>query len=108
MAKIQISWTDNANNETAFKIYRGTTAALTSADTLIGTVSLSGSTWSVSGSGTNLALDTTNTGSSSASGETFTISYDENSNGTYYYGVAASNVVGDSEIVESTSSITIS
>ena len=108
MAKIQISWTDNANNETAFKVYKSTSATITSSDTLIGTVSLSGSTWAVSGSGTNIALDASGTGDSATTGDTFTISYDENTTGTYYFGVASSNVVGDSEVVESTASLTVS
>lgn len=108
MAKIQISWTDNADNETAFKIYQSTSATITDSDTLIGTVSLSGSTWSVSGSGSNIALESTNTGNSSTSGETFTVSYDESVAGDYYYGVSASNLVGDSEIVESANTITVS
>tara|TARA_B100000902_G_C27294539_1_gene909154 strand:- start:708 stop:1034 length:327 start_codon:yes stop_codon:yes gene_type:complete len=108
MAKIQISWTDNADNETAFKIYQSTSSTILTSDSLIGTVSLSGSTWSVSGTGTNIALESTNTGNSSTTGETFTVSYDESVAGDYYYGVSASNLVGDSEIVESTGSITVS
>jgi len=108
MAKIQISWTDNADNETAFKIYQSTSATITDSDTLIGTVALSGSTWSISGSGSNIALESSNTGNSSTTGETFTVSYDESTAGDYYYGVSASNLVGDSEIVESTGTITVS
>jgi len=108
MAKIQISWTDNADNEYSFKVYQSTSATITDSDTLIGTVSLSGSTWSVSGSGSNIALESTNTGNAATTGETFTISYDESTPGTYYYGVSACNSVGDSEIVESTGTITVS
>ena len=108
MAKIQISFTDNADNETAFKIYQSTSATITDTDTLIGTVTLSGSTWSVGGTGSNIALDSSNTGNSTTTGETFTVSYDESTPGTYYYGVSASNVVGDSGIVESTGTITVS
>ena len=108
MAKIQIGFTDNADNDTAFKIYQSTSATITDTDTLIGTVTLSGSTWSVSGTGSNIALDSSNTGNSTTTGETFTVSYDESTPGTYYYGVSASNVVGDSEIVESTGTITVS
>lgn len=107
MAKIQISWTDKADNETAFKIYQSTSATITDSDTLIGTVTLSGATWSVSGSGSNIALESTNTGNSTTKDETFTVSYDESTPGDYYYGVSASNLVGDSEIVESANTITV-
>ena len=98
MAKIQISWQDNADNETSFKVYQGTSSPVQDTDTLIATVALSSGTWDVSGSAANVLLTSSNTGDSVTTGETFTLTYDESVDGTYYYGVAASNAVGDSAI----------
>jgi len=110
MAIVQISWQDNADNETEFKIYKGGTTPLDSGDTQIAKVELVSGNWSAAeftnGSAPSLQLTSTNTGSSATTGETFTITYDEQTAGTYYFGVSASNSVGDSDVVTS-SSLTI-
>jgi len=106
MAKVQISWRDNSDNEDSFKVYKSTSNPVTTSDALIAEVTLSGGTWSVSGSA-NVALTSTNTTNSATTGEYFVISYDESAAGVYYYGVAASNAVGDSLIVTSTGSVTV-
>lgn len=109
MALVKVEWVDAADNETSFKIYRGTSSVVTTSDTLIGEVSLSNGAWSVSGSsGSSHQITSTNTGASSASGETFTITYEEANAGVYYYGVAASNSVGDSPITTSQITVTVS
>ena len=111
MAVVQISWKDNADNETSFKIYKGTTSPLSSSSTQIGVVSLSGSTWSASeftsGSAPNITLTSTNTGDSATQNETFVITYDEGTSGSYYYAVSASNSVGDSDVVTTGSALTV-
>lgn len=105
MAIVQISWQDNADNETSFKVYKGTTTPLTSSSDLLATVALSGSTWlaseGTSGSAPSLQITSSNTGDSVTTGETFVITYDEGSAGNYYYGVSASNSVGDSNVITS-------
>ena len=106
MAKIQISWRDNADNEDKFKIYRSGDSTVTTGDTLIAEVEWMGSSWDVTGSGSNLSLTSSN-GGPSATGEIFTLTYDENVAGTYYYGVSASNAVGDSAIAASSVSVVV-
>ena len=103
MAKIQISFQDNADNETNFKVYRGTTANVSSGDTLIATMTWSSATssWSISGAGTNLEITSGINEAPSSSGSNFVVIYDENTPGTYYYGVSAGNAVGDSSIASS-------
>jgi hypothetical protein len=103
MAKIQISFQDNADNETEFLIYRGANATVTSTDTLIATMTWSTSTssWSISGAGSNLEITAGLNEAPSSSGSQFIVIYDENTPGNYYYGVAASNAVGASAISSS-------
>ena len=100
MAKIQVSWRDNADNEDGFKVYQSTDSTVTTGDTLIAEVTWSGSAWSATGAATNLSLTSSNQ-SPSATGEIFTITFDVNATGTYYYGVSATNAVGDSAIAAS-------
>ena len=107
MAVVQISWKDNANNETEFKIYKGTASPLSSSSTQIASVTLSGNSWVAAefstGSAPSLALTSSNTADSTTTNETFIITYDESNANTYFYGVAASNSVGDSDVVTSSS-----
>ena len=107
MAKVQISWRDNSDNEDSFKIFKSTNNPVTSTDALIAEVALSSGQWSVSGSASNVALTSSNTTNSATTGETFVISYDEDTANTYYYGVAASNAVGDSLVVTSAGSVEV-
>ena len=107
MAKVQISWRDNSDNEDSFKVYKSTNNPVEATDTLIAEVVLSGGVWNVSGIANNLALTSLNTTNSTTTGETFTISYDEDAAGTYYYGVSASNAVGDSLVVTSAGSVEV-
>ena len=100
MATVQISFQDNANNESSFRIYRGTGSTVAKTDTYIAEIVLSGGAWSISGqSGSDHTLTSTNTGDSATTGETFTFSYIESTPGTYYYGICAHNSVGDSAVV---------
>jgi len=98
MAKIQISFQDNSDNEDEFRIYRGAATPVTTSDTLIGTLTHDGAAWSIAGSGTNLEISQGTNNAPSSSGDTYIVLYDENSAGDYYYGVLASNAVGDSAI----------
>lgn len=110
MALVQISWKDNANNEDEFKVYRSTSSTPTSSDSLIATIALSSGTWGITGStGTNhqLTSNPANTGNAATTGETFTITYTESTPATYYYGVLASNDVGNSNLIASNSSVIV-
>lgn len=107
MAKVQISWEDKSDNEDSFKVYRGTATPVVDTDTLIGTVALSGGNWSVSGAGADLELTSTNTGDASTVDETFIITYTESSQGDFYYGVVASNGVGDSDVATSATAVNV-
>jgi hypothetical protein len=109
MALVKVEWIDAADNETGFKVYRGTNSAVATSDVLIAEVSLSSGNWTVTGqSGSSHQLTSVNTGASSATGETFTLTYEESNAGTYFYGVAATNSVGDSPITSSTITVTVS
>ena len=108
MATVSISFTDNATNESSFRVYRSTSATVAKSDEYIAEISLSGGTWSISGqSGSDHTLTSTNTGDSTTTGETFTFTYTENTSGTFYYGVCAHNNVGDSAVANSSSSIVV-
>jgi hypothetical protein len=112
MAVVQISWKDNADNETAFKIYKGTATPLSASSQQIAEVTLAGGTWAVaesaSGLAPNVTLTSTNTGDSATQNETFVITYEEGVADDYYFGVSASNAVGDSDVVTSSPALTVS
>ena len=111
MAIIQISFQDNANNETAFKVYKGTSTPLNQSSTQIAQVDLQNGVWVASetstGSAPQLALTSTNTGDSVTNGETFVLTYEESNIGNFYFGVSASNSVGDSDIVTTSSALSV-
>jgi hypothetical protein len=111
MATVQISFRDNADNETSFKVYKGTSAPLSASSDQIIDITLSNGTWSASesssGSAPNLTLTSTNTGNSSTTGETFVVRYDEGTAGSYYYGVSASNSIGDSDVVTTSAALNV-
>jgi|13_taG_2_1085334.scaffolds.fasta_scaffold05443_10 hypothetical protein len=112
MAIVQISFQDNANNETGFKVYRGSSSPLTASSTQIAQIDLVSGSWVASetstGSAPSLQLTSTNTGDSNTTGETFVITYDEGTSGNYFFGVSATNAVGDSDIVTTSSQLSVS
>ncbi len=111
MAVIQISFQDNANNETSFKIYKGTSSPLDSSSTQIASIDLVNGSWvaseTSSGSAPSLSLTSSNTGDSVTTGETFVVTYEENTIGNYFYGVSASNSVGDSDVVTTGTALSV-
>lgn len=111
MAIVQISFQDNANNETRFKIYKGTSTPLNSNSTQIAEINLTNGSWVASeastGSAPSLSLTSSNTGDSVTTGETFVVTYDEGTPNNYFYGVSASNAVGDSDVVTSGSALSV-
>jgi hypothetical protein len=113
MATVQITFQDNADNETAFKIYRGASSTVTASDDHILTMTWNSSAaeWEITQIAASPDLSAQIiTGTSdlpSNSGNSFVIIYDESVTGTYYYGVSASNIVGDSAIASSGQSVTI-
>jgi hypothetical protein len=98
MAKIQISFQDNSDNEDEFRVYRGTATPVTTSDTLIATLSHDGTNWSIAGVGSNLEISQGANNDPATSGDTYVVLYDETTAGDYYYGVLASNAVGDSAV----------
>lgn len=112
MAIVQISFQDNADNETGFKIYKGTTSPLSSGSDLLATVDLVSATWTPAegsvGSAPSLQLTSNNNTDASTTGETFVITYDEQDAGSYFYGVSATNSVGDSSVITTGSALTVS
>ena len=111
MAVVQFSWQDESDNETSFKVYKGTSTPLDSNSTQIAKVELTAGVWSASefasGTAPSIQLTSTNTGNSTTTQETFVITYEESTAGTYYSGVSASNAIGDSDVLTS-SALTIS
>lgn len=111
MATVQISFRDNADNETSFNIYKGTSSPLSASSTKIAEISLSNGAWIVAeettGSAPNITLTSTNTGDSVTTGETFVVRYDEGTTGLYYYGVSAENAVGASDVVTTASALNV-
>jgi hypothetical protein len=105
MAVVQLSWQDNANNETHFKIYQDTTSPISASSTQIAEVRLVSGIWVASetttGSAPNISLDSTNSTDATEVGETFVVTFEESVAGDYYFGVSAGNSVGDSDIVTS-------
>lgn len=109
--QIQIEWQDEANNETIFKVYRGTSLSMNANNSdLIATIVWNGSSWD-----TNIidTIDVSGITNFSAGGSptdiegTFGFTFTDAKSGTYYYGVSAGNAVADSDVVPSTSAITI-
>ena len=111
MAVVQLSWRDNSDNETGFKIYKGTSSPLSSSSDQIAEVSLNGGTWvvaeSATGSAPDVAITSTNTGDSVTKDETFIITYTESVADTYYFGVSATNAIGDSDVVTTGSALIV-
>jgi hypothetical protein len=112
MAVVQIFWRDNSDNETSFKIYKGTSSPLSASSDQIATVSLVSGAWEVAEAGTGTAPDvtltSTNTGNSTTQNETFVITYTEGTPNNYYYGVSAANAIGDSDVVTTPSALAVS
>lgn len=111
MAIIQISWQDNANNETSFKVYKGTSTPLNASSTKIADVTLTNGNWvateASTGSAPSLAITSSNTGDSVTTGETFVVTYEESTLGNYFYGISASNAVGDSDVVTTGTALSV-
>jgi hypothetical protein len=111
MAIIQISWQDNANNETSFKVYKGSSTPLNASSTQIASVSLTNGSWvateTTAGSAPSLAITSSNTGDSVTTGETFVVTYEEETLGNYFYGISASNAVGDSDVVTTGTALSV-
>lgn len=108
MAKIQISFQDNSDNEDFFNIYRGTATPVTVSDTKIATLTWDGSEWVVTGTATNGEVTQGQTIDPSQAGQQYVFLYDEGAPDTYYYGVSAENAVGESAISTSGSVIVAS
>jgi hypothetical protein len=115
MATVQISFTDNSNNEEKFTVYRSVDGGSVSGTTAeaVCEVSWNSATnvWEVSPGAIDANNDATGTNlpttDPTAEGQDFVITYTEDNAGTYFYGVEAENNIGKSAIKSAPSSITI-
>ena len=122
MATVQISFTDNSDNEEKFTIYRsvdnGTVTGVTSEVVAVVAYDTGSSSWGVTsgdvalqspnlGDATGTTLPTGANVDPSNTGQDFVVTYTENNNGTYFYGVEAENAIGKSAIKTASSAITI-
>jgi len=98
MAKIQISFQDNSDNEDEFIIRKGTTTPIQASDTQIANLSWDGTAWAFTGTASNGELTQGINVDPSQSGQQYVFLYDETVADTYYYGVSAKNGVGESGI----------
>ena len=109
--QIKIQWQDEADNETHFKIYRGSTLDMSvdDSDEII-SIDWNGSAWVhsiVDSTNVSQLTDFLSGGSPTDAGGQFSIDFTDAFTGTHYYGVLAGNAVANSDIVPSTSSVTI-
>ena len=96
--KLNIQFKDNSTDESSFKIFRSTNSNLSEKVEIF---SLSYSYgWVLSGSN-NPILKSTNS-APSQTGETFSIDFDEDETGLFFYGVGAYNIAGNGSSIEST------
>ena len=113
MATVQITFTDDSNNEDSFSIYRsgdGSNSVAVSDADKVATLSWSGTAWGIAdgalssdssieaGSATN---DPTNTS------QQFIVRYTEDNSGDYKYGVVATNAIGNSDITISSDVVSV-
>lgn len=106
---VQLQWRDKADNETEFRVFRNSTAEFLLSDTEVARVEWNGTTWVTSiqeNNISNLTLETSNA-SPATSDEIFKIQFTEASVGEHYYGVAAGNEMGFSDVVPTTTSIVV-
>lgn len=116
MATVQISFTDNSDNETKFTVFRSVDA---SEVTGIPAEKLATVEWDAGNSVwtyTAEAVDASSTGAfvgaapataPDATGQSFTLSYTEDNAGVYKFGVEAENAIGKSAITSTAAAITI-
>lgn len=104
MATVQITFTDDSNNEDSFSIYRsgdGSNGVAVSDDAKIATLSWSGSAWTIA-NGSISSDSSIESGSAtndpSNRSQQFIVRYTENASGSYKYGVVATNAIGNSDI----------
>lgn len=95
--RLNIQFKDNSIDESSFKIFRGQTE--------IGELEYSNG-WTISGTISNATITSSNS-SPSSSGELFSVEFDENNDGSFYYGVQAVNNFGSSSVVSTTSPIIV-
>ena len=107
MATVQISFTDASTNETSFKVFRSDSDANAVNDDSkkIGDITYDGSNWQIAAANSFSSVtlySKPSTGSGpGASGQEFSVRYEEGTSGNYKYGVVASNDIGDSDLTES-------
>lgn len=106
---VQLQWRDKANNETEFRVFRNSTPEFLLTDTEVARVEWSGTTWTTTiqeSNISNLSLETSNSSPSTAD-DLFKIQFTEALQGEHYYGVAAGNEMGFSDVVPTSTSIVV-
>jgi hypothetical protein len=96
--RLNISFKDNSDNESSFKIYRASNLNFSDKVEII---SLSYSYGWIFSSSNNPVLKSSNS-PPIHTGETFSIDFDEDETGSFFYGVSAYNIAGDGSSIEST------
>lgn len=113
MATVQITFTDASTNEDAFNIYRSDdgVSAVVDGSKLVSQLAWDGSAWQASQGALANNTVSIQAGSSTASpstpGQTFILRYNETDTGEFKYGVTASNAIGDSDIRNSGTAVTL-
>lgn len=115
MATVQISFTDNSNNEEKFTVYRsvdgGSVTGVTGEAVCEVAWNTGSNVWEVTSGAIDANNDATGTTlpttDPTTTGQSFVITYTEDNAGTYFYGVEAENNIGKSAIKSAPSSITI-
>jgi hypothetical protein len=105
---VKLSWKDLAVNETSFYIRRGASDEITTADPLCLELRWNGTSWvakNINNSITNVTI--LDTAAPEISNQVFIVQFQDNAQGTFYYGVSAGNASGQSDYVPTSTSITI-
>jgi len=105
----RLLWKDLADNQTNFKIYRSSSGTFGGEEVLIAILEWNGSTWNFS-SVNGLSLDYGLYDSSEAPSSVNVVwgaQVIDSVVGTWYYGISSGNEAGDSDIVPTSTSITV-
>ena len=120
MATVQISFTDNSDNETKFTVFRSDAGADVSGgdSEKLATIEwdAGNSVWTytreivdtgANGQNNGAFVGAAPTAAPSTVGQSFTLTYEENNAGAYKFGVEAENAIGKSAVTSTAAAITI-
>jgi hypothetical protein len=109
---IQLTWTDEADNETTHSVYRGSDLNMTSASgTFLFKIDWDGTSWNIDSASQDSSINSIQVlqdgGAPTTVSQDFQVEFVDTVLGEHYYGVSASNATGASDVVPSSSSILI-